>query len=116
MAKEKLKINIELKDIDLVKNLVELLELHFDNLPIELQNQLKEIEQTGINDFTADDFNKMFTNIDYEKIECTYPRVLSINKILKKVIIFNGYSDNGEEILYPEHFYLKYDGKAIIEW
>lgn len=112
MAKEQLKINIELRDIGLVKNLVELLELHFDNLPIELQNQLKEIEETGINDFTADDLHSMFPDFDGKKFECSHTFVTRINKILKRV---NVYQD-GEIKLYPEHFYLRYDNKSIIEW
>lgn len=116
MAKEQLKINIELKDIELIKNLVELLEMHFENLPTDLQFKLMQIEETGLNDFTADDFRSMFPDMDYEKVECTYPRTVKINKLLKKVVVINGYTDRGEETLYPEHFYLRYDGKTIIEW
>ena len=50
-----LKIDIEIKDIDLVKNLVELLEKYIDVLPQELKNSLYQISGTGLNDFIADD-------------------------------------------------------------
>lgn len=110
------KINIELKDIDLVKNLVELLEMHFEDLPTDLQSKLMQIEETGLNDFTADEFHSMFPHMDCKKVECTYPRTVKINKLLKKVVVINGYADRGEETLYPEHFYLRYDGRTIIEW
>lgn len=103
------KINIELKDIELIKNLVELLEMHFEDLPIELQNKLKEVEETGVNDFTANDFHSMFPNFDLDKLECSYMDTVKVNKILKKVVTL-------KETLYPEHFYLRYNDKTIIEW
>ena len=111
------KIKIELQDIKLVKNLLELLEMHFENLPIDLQNKLKEIEETGLNDFKAEDFELMYPNADYSKLDFSIDFssrkvLLSVNKILKKVTYYN----DGVKIIYPEHFYLRYDGKTIIEW
>ena len=107
------KIEIELKDIKLVKNLVELLEIHFNELPKQLQHQLKSISETGLNDFTADDFHKMFPDLDQSKIETSQISVISVNKLLKKCVCFGL---EGEYVVHPEHFYLKYDGKTIIEW
>jgi len=44
MAKiAKATIDINIKDLELYKNLVELLEKHFDNLPMELKESLKQI-------------------------------------------------------------------------
>lgn len=103
------KVNIELKDIDLVKNLVELLEMHFEDLPTDLQSKLMQIEETGLNDFTADEFHLMFPHFDLDNFECSYLDVVKVNKILKKVVTL-------KETLYPDHFYLRYDGKTIIEW
>ena len=110
-------IKIELKDIELIKNLVELLEMHFEDLPMNLQKKLKEIEDTGLNDFKAEDFELMYTNADYSKLDfsidfSSQKVLLSVNKILKKVTYYN----DGVKIIYPEHFYLRYDGKTIIEW
>ena len=105
-------IKIELKDIELIKNLIELLEIHFEDLPIDLQNKLKEIEETGLNDFKTEYFELMYPNADYSKLDYSIDKVLSINKILKKVV----YYDDGVRTIYPEHFYLRYDGKTIIEW
>lgn len=106
------KIKIELKDIELIKNLIELLEMYFEYLPIDLQKKLKEIEETGLNDFKAEDFKLMYPDADYSKLDFSIDKVLSINKILKKVV----YYDDGVKTIYPEHFYLRYDDKSIIEW
>jgi len=112
MLSNDLKIDIEIKDIDLVKNLVELLEKYIDDLPQELKNSLYQISGTGLNDFIADDLHNMYPNFDNKKYECSENKVISINKILGKVVVY----DNGEKILYPLNFYLKYDGITIIEW
>lgn len=107
-----LKIDIEIKDIALVKNLVELLEKYINDLPKELKTSLYEISGTGINDFTADDLHNMYADFDGSKYQCSENKVISVNQILKKVVVY----DNGEKTLYPVNFYLKYDDKAIIEW
>lgn len=114
MAKQQLKINIELKDIDLVKNLIEMLQVHFDELPKILQSQLKQISETGINDYTPKDFHNDYPDFDMSKLECSEIKFLSANKILKKIKV--GLINGIIETCYPEHFYLKYDGKTIIEW
>ena len=54
----------------------------------------------------------IYPDFDGKKYECSENKVTSINKILGKVVVY----DNGEKILYPLNFYLKYDGKTIIEW
>ena len=64
------------------------------------------------NDFIADDLHNMYPNFDDKKYECSENKVISINEILGKVVVY----DNGEKILYPLNFYLKYDGITIIEW
>ena len=99
-------------NIDLVKNLVELLEKYINILPQELKKSLYQISGTGLNDFTADDLHNMYPNFDGKKYECSENKVISINKILGKVVVY----DNGEKILYPLNFYLKNDGITIIEW
>lgn len=112
MLSNDLKIDIEIKDIALVKNLVELLEKYINDLPKELKNSLCEISGTGINDFTAEDLHNMYADFDGNKYQCSEDKVMRINKILGKVVVF----DNVEKTLYPVNFYLKYDGKTIIEW
>lgn len=78
----------------------------------EIKIELKDIEETGLNDFKTEDFELMYPNADYSKLDYSIDKVLSINKILKKVV----YYDDGVRTIYPEHFYLRYDGKTIIEW
>lgn len=111
MDKNKLTLNIKLKDIDVIKNLVELIVKHFNNLPIELQESLIEIEKTGFNDITADDIFKMFGSI-YTIDSSLKKNIVKVNKILKKVVYF----EDGEKIAYPETFYLKINDEIIMEW
>ena len=115
MSGSKLKVELDVKNIDLFKNLVELLEKHFDDLPVEIQDSLKTISKDGINDFTADDFFDMFPDRDSSKIETSFrtSKIMSINKILRKVVF---YEDDKIKTEYPDSFYLKYDGISILEW
>lgn len=115
MATSNFKIDVNVKDIDLFKNLVELLEKHNDDLPTELQESLKSISKNGIKDFTSDDFYKMFPDADYALVETSFKstNIIGMNKILKRVEYF----EDGEKLTeYPETFYLKYDSEIIIEW
>jgi len=108
-------VKIDIKNLDLFKNLVSLLEKHFDDLPKELQESLEEVSKNGVNDFTSDDFYEMFGIPNPELTETSFRtmNIISINKILKKVV----FVENLEKLTeYPETFYLKYDGKTIIEW
>jgi len=114
-----IKIDINVKDIGLVKNLTELLEKHFEDLPVELQESLKELSEKGIKDFTADTLKEMFSELEFKKVDTSIKNVYKVNKLLKKVVCFkSGEHEEGDEFvtLYPETFYLKYDGKTIIEW
>jgi hypothetical protein len=107
-------IDINIKDIEVFKNLVELLEKYFDNLPKELQDKLKEAEENGINDIDADyALDRFGAN---SKIETSFKtdKIISINKILKKVKFI---SDDGcSAIEYPEHFFVKINDTMLVEW
>lgn len=60
----------------------------------------------------TDSLLKLFPSINFDKLECSEKRVISINELNKEITIFN----EVELIIKPKHFYLKYDGKTIIEW
>lgn len=62
--------------------------------------------------FNQDSLLKLFPNINFDKVECSEKKVISINKSNNEVAIFDGV----ELIIKPKHFYLRYDGKTIIEW
>ena len=59
-----------------------------------------------------DSLLKLFPAINFDKLECSEKRVISINELNKEITIFN----EVESIIKPKHFYLRYDGKTIIEW
>lgn len=62
--------------------------------------------------FNIDSLLKLFPNINFDKVECSEKKVISIDKLNKEVTIF----DEVDLVIKPKHFYLKYDGKTIIEW
>ena len=125
MEASKMTIDINVKDIDLFKNLVSLLERHFDDLPEQLQNSLKDILDDNIDEIEAfdggyyinSDLTDFFLNVDTKFIDTDFKTTEIINVCgeLKKVEYFDE-KKRSRDIDYPEHFYLKYDGKTIIEW
>ena len=100
-----LKINIELKDIDLVKNLVELLQTKFSELPKEIQDAIMLIEEIGINDIDVDKFIETYGyGVDY-KNNFHSQQITLVNKILKKVCYVERGENNNilQKVEYPEH-------------
>ena len=59
-----------------------------------------------------DSLLKLFPAINFNKLECSEKKVISINELNKEITIF----DEVEFIIKPKHFYLRHDGKTIIEW
>jgi len=118
MVGSNFKIELNVKNLDLFKNLVELLEKHFDDLPVELQESLKSASENGANDFKAEDLEDMYPEIDFKKVTTSIDNenIYSVNKILKKVVYFRDGNFDEPLSVNPETFYLKYDGKTIIEW
>lgn len=113
-----LKINIELKDIDLIKNLVELLQTKFSELPKEIQESLMLIEESGINDIDADKFIETYGyDVDY-KNNFHSQQIISVNKILKKVCYVERDENNNilQKVEYPEHFKEWVNDKLVTEW
>ena len=111
-----LKLEVSITDLETFRNLIELLERHFETLPLELQNSLIEVSKEGINDITNKTLSdKGYCNISPYKFKTNfkYKNILSINKILKKV----KYIDNNiYKESYPETFYFKINNEIIVEW
>ena len=112
MTSNDIKVNINIENISLVRNLIELLEKYIEELPQELQDSIYAISGNGLNDFEGEDLRSMYSDFDPSKVDCSEENVIKINKLLKKVVIF----DDGEKEIYPLSFFLKYDGETIIEW
>lgn len=111
-----LKLEVSITDLETFRNLIELLERHFEALPLELQNSLIEVSKEGINDITNKTLSdKGYYNISPYKFKTNfkYKDILSINKILKKI---NYFEDGKNKESYPETFYLKINNEIIVEW
>ena len=123
MEASKMTIDINVKDIDLFKNLVSLLEKHFDDLPSELQESLKELLENEDCDFTVDDLTDYVKlhnlNMDHTIISDDR-NILKVNKHTKTIYIIDRTPQiNGERKVVPEkleHFSIKNKDHTIIEW
>jgi len=108
-----MKNELNTNDSDLVvKNLLELFEEYYDDLPSKLQSALKKISESGINDIDDNYITERFPII--EKYESNIHNVASVNKILKKVVCVVNY--NSIKTIYPEHFYLRINNELLVEW
>ena len=111
---------ITIKGVEEVENLIELLYKHFDNLPAELKNSIRDVAKYGINDLDSEWLDTHYNG--YKTFHCSIYsimkniKVVSINKILKKVVICSDGEFPRFEDTYPESFWLKVDGNIVVEW
>ena len=109
---------LDLRNVDLVRNLIELLQTKFSELPKEIQESLMLIEEGGLNDIATDYFlNTYGYGFDY-KNNFHSQEVTAVNKILKKVCYIDHDEDDNliHKVEYPEHFWCSVNGKKVIEW
>ncbi len=114
-----LKINIELKDIDLVKNLIELLQTKFYELPKEIQESIMQIENTGLNDIDADKLREMFGEYDKEDYSTSFHTkdIINVNILLRKVEYVQNTEDGIKKYIErPDFFWIKLKDRIVIEW
>ena len=112
--KNKINIEIDVKNTEPFKNFLDLISLYIDELPKELQISLKELADDGICDFTAESVHSM----GVKEIETSEggTLILSANKILKRIKYLNDDKIQLEKHL--DHFWVK-DKKTneiIYEW
>jgi hypothetical protein len=108
----KLEVEITVKGIREVKNICDLLNKYYEQLPKELQDALVDIEKYGISDIDRDVLVERYPNGFIEQNSLNLKQVISVNKVLKIVKIL----DDGLKTLYPEHFWLKVNDDIIAEW
>lgn len=118
--KEPLKINVCIDGAEEVNNLIELLCKYFGNLPVELQNSIKDVAKYGVGDLEATWFETRFNRpITFDCSIYSVKqniKIVSINKILKKVVICSDGKFPRFKDTYPESFWLKVDGNIVVEW
>lgn len=107
-----MKCEITVKGIIEVKNICDLLNKYYEELPKKLQDALVDIEKYGISDIDSDVLDERYPNGFNEKNSLNLKKVISINEVLRKVKIW----DDGLKTLYPEHFWLKVNEDIIAEW
>lgn len=111
---EKSTIKIDVQNTESFKNLVHLLEKHFEDLPKELRKSILEIEENGLSDFGREELEAYcyIHNIDIEKIELSFTdrEVWKINKPLKRLKFADG---TFKEV---ESFSVKCEDHVLIEW
>lgn len=112
MAKSELKLSINALNIDLIKNLIEAIEKHYDDMPSDLKEIIRQADETGLRDYTHDDLYLYMckNNIDYSNIEVSHKEVTKVNKHLKKIYYADGTSE------YSNSFTIKHKDVLIYGW
>lgn len=117
-------IKIELSNIEDFKNLVLLLEKHFQDLPQELKDSIEDIEENGLSDLDSSDFSIATMHLEKNsKVTSSLSDdiyVIRINKVLKRVYYLEK-DKNGNIIFDEKHkeldsFWIKKGDSVIWEW
>lgn len=108
-----LKCKIDAIGVDKIKTLVELLGNNLDKLPADLAASVRECADSAVIEYNVDTIMNM--GFDPKSIECSIDskKVMSANKILKRVRVFTGH---GIGYIYPEHFWIRCGDQTIVEW
>ena len=112
MAKSEIKVDLNVLNVEMIKNLIELIEKHWEDMPEDLQKVIKEGHDTGYSDWGVDEYELYISshNIHKDDIQFSHDKVLSVNKYLKKIY----YGDGTHE--YADEFYVKTNDVLIYGW
>lgn len=105
------KLDINIRDIEIASDIFDLLYKHFESLPIELQQSLRQLDTLGY--YGIEELNKdlIRLRLKHYDLKISHDRpIVKANKELKKVY----YPDGTSEVL--EHFYIKNKHITLIEW
>ncbi len=105
-------LNVNALNIDVIKNLIEAIEKHYEDMPQDLKDIIRNADETGIRDFTIDDYDMYLAtnNIKREEVTHSHGKIVKANKYLKKVIYFDGSSE------YLNSFTIKHEDTLIYGW
>lgn len=111
--KQELKLQIEVKDIESVNTFIEEVQKYYYDLPRELQATLVRFSEKGISGLGVDGFHSRFGKFEKFETSIETNKIIRLNEALKSVT----YVDDFKEItIYPETFWIKLDGKTVIQW
>ena len=114
-----IKMNIEVKELPLIKDLFKLLEDNFKDLPKNVQDGLRNLQNPLNEDLTPYDFQKEIGNIDgyiSQSIDEKY-LIVSVNIGLKRIkYILKGESQLAEKEMKLDTFWIKKGDTIIWEW
>ncbi len=105
-------LNVNALNIDVIKNLIEAIEKHYEDMPQDLKDIIRNADETGIRDFGVDDYELYIrTNrLKREDIEVSHKKVVKANKYLKKVYYIDGTSEH------LNNFTIKHEDTLIYGW
>ncbi len=105
-------LNVNALNIDVIKNLIEAIEKHYEDMPKELRDIMVNLYEAGADDFGVDDYELYIrTNrLKREDIEISHKKVIKANKHLKKVYYIDGTSEH------LNNFTIKHEDTLIYGW
>ena len=111
------KVEIDVTNLEVVENFIELVAKYQDELPIELQNSLKEIAEFGLHNIDREYISSINSSGAYTSEDTENLKAMNANRILKKVLLMDKSGDMPRiKKIYPKHFWIKdIDTHEIIE-
>jgi len=108
-----IKLKIDCVGIDKIKTLIQLLGDRINDLPDDLAASVLECADSDTIEYNVDTIMGM--GFDLKNIKCSIydKKVVSANKILKRVRVSGDY---GDEYIYPESFWIRCGDQTIVEW
>ncbi len=123
-----IEVDVNVLNIDIIENLVELIEKHWEDMPKDLRDIINDAYENGFGDYTTDDFIN-----DILKRDLYFPNITTsirdddivknkdlligdngitkVNKWLKRIYLSDGTILND-----VEHFWIKADDTIVYEW
>ena len=106
------KINLEIKDLEPVKDLLQVLEENYNDLPLSVQGKIKEICGKAGRELTGIDFENSLDG-NYGEFSHSLDesiKVKTINLELKRITTLH------DKYLFPETYWVKKNGIIVWEW
>ena len=112
MAKSGLTVKVNTIGNEIVMNLIEAIEKHYEDMPQDLKEIIRQAHETGIKDWGVDDYELYIgkNKIDRDEVKFSHDEVLKANKYLKKLYYADGMCE------YVDSFTVKHGDTLIYGW
>lgn len=109
--------DIDIRGMDKVKTLIELLDKYQEQLPDDLKSSLIELADCDTCEFTYKDYLDFGGVIGQAETDFHTTEIISVNPILKRITYaYHGKDGSAKNIEFPERFKLGYNGAVFIQW